>query len=104
MSYLYLMNNLASSIKAIRHADTELTEKQFLRVYKKKNVVSDRDLFTHLKLTTYIFFYRLFKVQFTKESRAMEVGRRQSNWIPGEEMRWRCLVTTLIEIGSYRLS
>ena len=36
------MNNLASSIKAIRHADTELTEKQFLRVYKKKNVVSDR--------------------------------------------------------------
>ena len=98
------MSNLASSVKAIRHADTNLTETPFLRVYKKKNVVSDRDFFIPLKLTTFYFFYRLLKVQFTKEGGTMEVGRRQGNGIPGEEMRLRCLVTTLIEIGSYRLS
>ena len=98
------MSNLASSVSAIRHADTNLTETPFLRVYKKKNVVSDRDLFTHLKLTTFYFYYRLLKVQFAEESRTMEVGRRQGNGIPREEMRLRCLVTTLIEIGSYRLS
>ena len=98
------MSNLASSVSAIRNISTHLTEKTFLRVYKKKNVVSDRDLFTHLKLTTFYFFYRLLKVQFTKEGGTMEVGRRQGNGIPREEMRLRCLVTTLIEIGSYRLS
>ena len=98
------MSNLASSVKAIRNISTYLTEKQFLRVYKKRNVVSDRDLFTHLKLTTFYFFYRLLKVQFAKEGGTMEVGRRQGNGIPGEEMRLRCLITTLIEIGSYRLT
>ena len=35
-SYLYLMNNLASSIKAIRHADTELTENHSFGYIKKK--------------------------------------------------------------------
>ena len=98
------MSNLASSVKAIRHTDTNLTETPFLRIYKKKNVVSDSDLFIPLKLTTFYFFYQLLKVQFAKEGGTMEVGRRQGNWIPREEMRLRCLVTTLIEIGPYRLS
>ena len=98
------MSNLASSVGAIRNISTHLTETPFLRVYKKKNVVSDRDLFIPLKLTTFYFFYRLLKVQFAKEGGTMEVGRRQGNGIPREEMRLRCLVTTLIEIGSYRLS
>ncbi len=98
------MSNLASSVKAIRHADTNLTETPFLRVYKKKNVVSDRDLFIPSKLTTFYFFYRLLKVQFAKEGGTMKVGRRQGNGIPREEMRLRSLVTTLIEIGPYCLS
>ena len=98
------MSNLASSVKAIRNISTHLTGTPFLQVYKKKNVVCDRDLFIPLKLTTFYFFYRLLKVQFTEESGTMEVGRRQGNGIPREEMRLRCLVTTLIEFSSYRLT
>ena len=70
------MNNLPSSVGAIRNISTHLTETPFLQVYKKKNVVSDRDLFIPLKLTTFYFYYRLLKVQFAKEGGTMEVGRR----------------------------